>query len=202
MRPRQDPDRSHEAEHEAVHPFDEWRGASGIFIIVNLRGAVADRVHALQDRYDPRLAKFAAPHVTLIGSSGAGPIAPDTPVEQLRETLEPITHETPPLALTFGAPVRFMQTNTIALPLDPHGPLRELHERILRSGLTFARARHAFTPHVTLSLYRTPTPDEVRELLSVRVEEPVEVDHLICSLTEEPYPPKPLLELALGNGRP
>jgi 2'-5' RNA ligase len=201
MRQGQGANGSHEDEHEAVHPFDEWRGASGIFIIVNLRGAVAEQVHALQERYDPRLAKFAAPHITLIGSSGAGPIAADTSLVRLRETLEPITHATPPIALEFGAPVRFMQTNTIALPLDPHGPLRELHERIRRSGLSFAQARHAFTPHVTLSLYRTPTEREVRELLGVRITEPVEVDHVVCSLTEEPYPPRPLLELTLGNGR-
>jgi 2'-5' RNA ligase len=185
---------------EVGHAFDEWRGASGIFILVNLRGEVAAQVHALQERYDPKLAAFAAPHVTLIGSSGAGPIAADTPLDRLRETLEPIARSTAPLALRFGAPVRFLQTNTIALPLDPHGPLRELHERIRRSGLPFARPRHAFTPHVTLSLYRTPAPEEVRDLLRIRITAEVDIDHLVCSLTEEPRPPRTLFELDLGAG--
>lgn len=184
---------------EALHPFDEWRGASGIFILVNLTGSVAEQVRAVQRRFDPRLAHFAPPHLTLIGSSGVGPIAASTPVEQLRRTLEPIARETPPITLELGAPVRFLQTNTFALPIDPHGPLRELHDRIRRSGLTFEPSRHAFTPHVTLSLYRTPTREEARELLSLRVREPVVVDHLVCSLTEQPLPPKPLLELPLGS---
>lgn len=181
------------------HPFDEWRGASGIFILVNLTGAVAEQVRAVQLQYDPRLARFAPPHLTLIGSSGVGPIPASTPVDELRRALEPIARATAPLTLELGSPVRFLQTNTFALPLDPHGPLRELHERIRRSGLTFEPSRHAFTPHVTLSLYRTPTREEVRELLAFRVREPVVVDHLIVSLTEQPLPPRPLMELALGG---
>ena len=94
------------------------------------------------------------PHVTIIGSSGAGPIAPATPISELQARLEPIASSTPPLTLKLGAPVRFMQTEIIVLPLNPHGPLRELHERIRRSGLTYARPRFAFTPHITLSFYR------------------------------------------------
>ena len=86
----------------------------------------------------------------------------------------------------------------LPVELHPHGPLRALHERIKTSGLPLGASRHAFTPHVTLSLYRTPGRDEVRELLAVRVTEPVVVDHLVVSLTEEPYPPRPLFELPLG----
>ena len=133
-----------------------------------------------------------------VGSSGAGPIAADTSREQLRHTLEAVTREAEPMRLVFDPPVRFLQTNTIALPLDPHGPLRALHERIKTSGLPVGRSRHAFTPHVTLSLYRTPDQQEVRELLSLRVNDPVVVDHVVVSLTQEPYPPRPLFELPLG----
>jgi 2'-5' RNA ligase len=183
---------------EHVHPFDEWRGASGIFVLVNLRGPVADRVREIQRRFDPRLAAFAPPHLTLIGSSGAGPISADVPRHELRRMLAAATRESEPMTLAFGAPVRFIQTHTVALPLDPHGPLRALHERIKSSGLPIGRSRHAFTPHVTLSLYRTPERDQLRELLALRVTEPVVVDHITVSLTEEPYPPKLLFELPLG----
>jgi 2'-5' RNA ligase len=148
------------------------------------------------------MANFARPHFTLIGSSGAGPIAADTPIERLHEVLDPIARTTEPLALHFERPVRFMQTNTFTLPLDPHGPLRALHDRIKRSKLTFARSRHAFTPHVTLSHYRTPTEAEVRELLAVRIDEPCVVDHLAVSLTAEPSAPRTLFELELtGSGQ-
>jgi 2'-5' RNA ligase len=175
----------------------EWEEKSGIFILVNLQGELAETIHAIQKRFDPRMANFARPHFTLIGSSGAGPIAADTPIERLHEVLDPIAKTTAPLSLHFERPVRYMQTNTFALPLDPHGPLRALHDRVKRSGLSFARSRHAFTPHVTLSHYRTPTDAEAKELLSVRIDEPFLVDHLVVSLTEVPSKPKTLFELEL-----
>ncbi|NUQ11175.1 MAG: 2'-5' RNA ligase family protein [Gemmatimonadaceae bacterium] len=177
--------------------MNDWRAKSGIFVLVNLAGALAEQVGAIQQRFDPRLAAFAPPHFTLIGSSGAGPIAADTPASTLRAALEPIAGATAPFEMHFGRPVRYMNTNTFALPLDAHGPLRALHDAIRRSGLVFARSRHAFTPHVTLSHYRTPTDEEARELLAVRVTEPLVVDHLVVSLTEEPARPRELLELDL-----
>ena len=73
--------------------------------------------------------------------------------------------------------------------------------QVRRSRLSFARSRHAFTPHVTLSHYRTPTDAEAKELLSVRIDEPFVVDHLVVSLTEEPNKPRKLFELELtGRG--
>jgi 2'-5' RNA ligase len=175
----------------------EWEPKNGIFILVNLQGELADKVHAIQERFDPRMANFARPHFTLIGSSGAGPIDGETSLDRLHEVLDPIAATTAPLALHFDRPVRYMQTNTFALPLDPHGPLRTLHDRIKRSGLSFGRSRHAFTPHVTLSHYRTPTDADARELLAVRIDEPFIVDHLVVSLTQEPDKPKLLFELEL-----
>ena len=179
----------------------EWEARNGIFILVNVQGELADRIHAIQKKFDLRMANFARPHFTLIGSSGAGPIAGGTPNEVLHDVLDPIAQTTAPFSLHFERPVRYMQTNTFALPLDPHGPLRALHDRVKRSKLSFARSRHAFTPHVTLSHYRTPTDAEAKELLSVRVNEPFVVDHLVVSLTDEPNKPRKLFELELtGRG--
>jgi 2'-5' RNA ligase len=178
---------------------EPWRPQSGIFVLVNLQGELATRVHEIQERFDPRLARFAPPHFTLIGSSGVGPIAADTPIDRLRDILEPIARGTEPLSLHFERPVRYMNTNTFALPLDPHGPLRALHERIRTSGLSFAPSRHAFTPHVTLSHYRTPGEEDARQLLALRVSDPFVVDHLHVSLTVEPDPPRELFELELGG---
>ena len=171
--------------------MNDWKPQSGIFILVNLQGDLAERIHAIQQRYDPRMARFARPHFTLIGSSGAGPI--DCRYTRSRDCIRRSTRlrrSTEPITLHFKRPVRYMQTNTFALPLDEHGPLRVLHDRIKRSGLTFARPKFAFTPHVTLSHYRTPTEDEARELLGTIIDEPFVVDHLVVSLTQEPSLPQ------------
>ena len=172
---------------------------NGIFIIAELSGEAGRLVREINERYDPRLARYKAPHVTITGSSGAGPIPASVSVADLKEKLVPITSSTDALSLRFAAPMRFMQSQIIVLPLDPHGPLRVLHDRIATSGLPFQNARFTFSPHCTLSLYPTLTRDSERELLAVRINEPVIIDRLTVYHTMDPQPSKKLLELPLGE---
>ncbi|HEX2723401.1 MAG TPA: 2'-5' RNA ligase family protein, partial [Gemmatimonadaceae bacterium] len=104
--------------------------ANGIFIIAELGEEAGAMIREINQRFDPRLARYKAPHVTLTGSSGAGPIPASVAAGEIRAKLEPITSSTEPMSLRFGPPLRFMQTEIIVLPLDPHGPLRILHDRI------------------------------------------------------------------------
>ncbi len=174
-------------------------GAHGTFILAELGGAAGARIRALQERYDPKLARESPPHVTLAGSSGLGVVPPDVPRARVLELLAPVGAATPPLELRFGPPERFPATNIVVLPLDPHGPIRELHDRIGRCGLPFARAKFTFTPHATLSFYPTLTPAALRELLAVRVREPATIDRLVVSYTRSPQPPLRWGEVALAG---
>lgn len=179
-----------------------WRPGTGIYVVAPLQASLAALVGEVQSRFDPKLARLMPPHITIIGSSGAGPIAPATPVGELRTLIEPIASSTPPLTLRIGHTVRFMQTDIIVLELNPHGPLRELHERIKHSGVTYARPRFAFTPHITLSFYRQLDAAERRALLAFRVDEPVEVTEIECSLSNDPQPARHLLRLPLTGPFP
>lgn len=170
----------------------------GIFILAELPGEAGELVRAWQQKFDPKLARLTPPHVTLVGSSGVGSIPTDTPVARIREALAPIAASTAPMALPFGLPHRFMQTNIVSLPLDPNGPLRTLHERIATSGLPFKRARFQFSPHCTLSFYPTLTPARERELLAVRLEHPARIEALQVYLTRDPQPSKLLFALPLS----
>lgn len=170
---------------------------NGIFIIAEVDGAIGERLHALQLRFDPKLANESPPHVTVLGSSGAGPIAPDTPIATLRAAIEPIAASTPPLALQFGPPVRFLQREIVVLPLDPHGPIRTLHERLKASGLLFGAARYPFTPHCTLSFYPTITPDSLRPMLAARETASWTLHTLRVYHTRDPQPPKLLFDAPL-----
>ena len=114
-----------------------------------------------------------------------GPIVADTTVAELRERLAPIAASTPPITIRLGKPTRFMQTEIVVLPLDPHGPLRTLHERIKTSGLRAAAPRFFYTPHVTLSLYREQPPEMLKQLLALRFDEPVVVGEIEAHLTRE-----------------
>jgi 2'-5' RNA ligase len=179
------------------------RAKSGIFVFAPIGGEVGARIVELQRRFDPRLGALAqAPHVTLAGSSGMGPIAPDTTRDELVERLGPIAETTAPITLRFGRPTRFMQTQIVVLPLDPHGPLRALHERIKTAGFRAARPRFYFTPHVTLNLYRELPQDELYALLAERFDEPVAIDSLEAHLTKDTGESRELGRWRLGEGMP
>ena len=172
---------------------------SGIFIIAELSGSAQRVIRDVNERYDQKLARYKAPHVTITGSSGVGPVPASISVRELREKLEPVTSTTDPIEIAFGAPMRFMQSQIIVLPLDPHGPLRILHDRIATCGLPFQPARFTFSPHCTLSLYPTLTRETERELLSVRITEPTVIDSITVYHTMDPQPAKKLMVLPLGR---
>ena len=171
--------------------------ANGIFIIAEIGGEAGARIREINEQYDPRLARYKAPHVTLTGSSGVGPIPASVSIAELEGKLVPITSSTEPMSLRFGPPLRFMQTEIVVLPLDPHGPLRVLHDRIATSGLPFQQARFTFSPHCTLSLYPTLTRDSASELLAMRIREPVVIDRITVYQTLDPQPSRKLLDLPL-----
>ena len=178
----------------------DWRRPQGIFLIAPILGEAGEQIAELQRRYDPKLATLNRPHLTLVGSSGVGPVLPNTTEAELRAALEPVARSTPPMVLRFGPPTRFMQTNIVSLPLDPHGPLRDLYERIRTSGLRFGATRFAFTPHATLSYFPSLDRRRERELMATRVTAPALLDRIELSLTQDPQPPRKLFELRLEGG--
>lgn len=167
--------------------------------MAELTGPSRNAVLDVQRWADPKLAKDTTPHITLVGSSGVGPIPSDTPVDELRDELTFAVSQTLPFTLKFGRPMRFMQTDIVVLPLDPHGALRALHERIAGRRLRFERARFVFSPHCTLSFFTTLTPAAERKLLRVRVDEPVTIDRVQCYLTVEPVGGRRVLDIPLGG---
>lgn len=176
---------------------------NGIFITTELEGPVAARIRAVQARHDPKLARELPPHLTLIGSSGAGPISPDTPVGVLRNAIEPVAGAAAPLTLTFRPPMRFIGREIVVLPLNPHGELRGLHDALqgaLRAaGIGFETARWPFTPHCTLNFYATLTPVSLNALLAVREPEPWVMHTLMVYHTRDGVSPKLLFSARLGG---
>jgi 2'-5' RNA ligase len=166
--------------------------------MAELSGPVADRIHELQLRFDPRMAAELPPHITLGGSSGMGPFPASTTDEDLQIKLTPVARETLPFDVRFQPPMRFMQSNVVVLPIEPHGAIRALHERIKSSGLLYEPPRFTFTPHCTLSFYPELSRDRLRELLAVRIDDPVTVDSIQAHRAIELRTRK-VLDLPLGR---
>ncbi|MBX3134484.1 MAG: 2'-5' RNA ligase family protein [Gemmatimonadaceae bacterium] len=170
---------------------------SGIFITAELEGELAAQIHALQMEFDPKMARALPPHITLTGSSGAGPLPPELSVAELKAAIIPVTERFAPVTLVFGAPERFIGRNIVSLRLDPHGPLRALHEALKGCGLPFQPARWPFTPHCTLNLYPELTQERLRKMLAVRISEPFTIRRLHVYHTREPQAPRLLFEAPL-----
>jgi 2'-5' RNA ligase len=150
----------------------------GIIVMSELRGELADRLRRLQTRYDPRMAAELPPHITITGSSGMGPISPETTDDELRVALEPIAAATMPFLVQLEPPMQFMQSTVVVMTINPNGPIRALHEQIKASGLSYEQPRFTFTPHLTLSFYPEHSRNRLLELLSFRVNEPVLIDSM------------------------
>lgn len=173
---------------------------SGVFITTELEGELAERIHALQMEFDPKMGRYLPPHITLVGSSGSGPVPPDTPVALMKEKILAVAASTAPITLRFGPPERFVQREIVSLRLDPHGALRALHERLKTCGLPFLPSRYPFTPHCTINLYPTLTAANLRKMLAVREDEPFTVHTLCVYHTREPQPPTLLFKARLEGG--
>jgi len=177
---------------------------NGIFVTAELEGGLATRIRTLQQRWDPKLARELPPHITVVGSSGVGPIAPETPPAVLRAAVEPVARGRTPLELSFGPPMRFIGREIIVLPLSPHGPLRALHEALgealMRAGVRAEVARWPFTPHCTLNFYATLTDESSRALLAVREREPWLLHTLRVYHSRDNMPPRLLFNAPLGGG--
>jgi 2'-5' RNA ligase len=169
----------------------------GIVILAELESPLREEILAIQERFDPKLAKLLPPHVTITGSSGMGPIPARTPLQTLRGALQVVAATTPPMTLALKRPMQFMQSQVVVLPLDPHGPIRELHDRLLTSGLPYEQPRFTFTPHVTLNLFRELSKDELRALLQVRITTPVRVASIAAYRSTSPASVQRVLELPL-----
>jgi 2'-5' RNA ligase len=150
----------------------------GIVVMSELHGAFGDQLREIHQRVDPRMAAELPPHITIAGSSGMGPISPETTDEELRRILEPIASTVVPFIVTVQPPIRFMQSNVVVMLIDPNGPIRALHERIKLSGLSYEQPRFTFTPHVTLSFYPELSRESLRELLRFRYNQPVAIDSI------------------------
>ncbi len=174
----------------------------GIIVMSELHGAVADRLLELQRRYDPRMAAELPPHITITGSSGMGPISPDTTDDELRAALEPVAATTAPFTVLLRPPRQFMQSPVVVMEIDPNGPIRALHEAIKLSGLTYEQPRFTFTPHVTLTFYPTLARERLRDLLRFRIVEPITIDSIQAYRAVDLTRTSKVLDLRLtGGGR-
>jgi hypothetical protein len=141
--------------------------------MAELTGPVAHRLRAIQERYDPRMAAELPPHITLVGSSGMGPIPSTTSLDDLTAALERSRHRRLRSSCVSGqrcASCKAMSSCCRSIPTD-----RSAHSTSgsSRADSHSRRPDFTFTPHCTLSFYPEISRERERELLRVRIDEAV-----------------------------
>lgn len=167
-----------------------------------LHGPIAEELREIQQRFDPRMVAELPPHITISGSSGMGPISPETSDEVLRSALGPVAAQIARFSVRLQPPKRFMQSTVVVMEIDPNGPIRALHERIKMAGLSYEQPRFTFTPHCTLSFYPELSRDRLRELLRIRISEPVTIDSIQAYRAIDLTRTQKVLDLPLGGPTP
>ena len=107
------------------------------------------------------------PHITVIGSNGVGAFSAGQDLTRVRATIERIAAATSPLTVELGAVERFPNSDVFAFRLVDDRGVRELHGRIVDSGLDLEPSPWPFEPHVTV--WPRPTTGDAATIADAKV---------------------------------
>jgi 2'-5' RNA ligase len=170
------------------------------YVVLDVPEPAASQVMAIRKRHRDEFRASLPVEITLIGSSGVGVFDAAQDPKAAFAALDAIAAETAPIQACFGSVLRFPNTDIFVFTLQDESPLRALHERIAKSGLSFTSSPFPFTPHCTLRS-RSPVSDEdVAELLSLQVPESFVLDTMSVYMLR--MPPAVLLYRVELTGRP
>lgn len=142
------------------------------YVVLDIGGPAAIEVMAVRRRHGYDYLGALAVEIAVAGSGGVGSPHADQDPRDLFDALTDIAARTPGFTAHFVEPVRFPGTDIFALQVDDERPFRDLHERIVQSGLRFEASPHPFNPHCTLRQGPPPSDEEVADLLATEIREP------------------------------
>jgi 2'-5' RNA ligase len=140
--------------------------------------------------------------VTLVGSSGVGCFQTDQEAADVFAVLDAIAASTAPITTTLSNVIRFPDTDIFAFQFTDETGLRQLHQRIVESGLRFQENRWPYGPHCTLRSRSPVTAEEASAITAERIEEPFVLDQLsVYHLDDDPCGTLPVLCHLLHRAR-
>jgi 2'-5' RNA ligase len=125
------------------------RGDYRIFIGAFPDGVLTEQIQIIREKYDPKTAVIAPPHVTLVGSYWrTGPPTAENETELINR-LESMLGKIKPFELVFGG-IRTFGSRVVYLGVKPSDDLLKVRATLLRLA---GRDKHRrFTPHLTLAM--------------------------------------------------
>lgn len=137
---------------------------SATYIVLNIQGAMAERIRSIRARFDPERSALPA-EITVTGSSGLGHLVPGQAMNDVIAEIDRIAGRFSPFTASFDKVERFPDTDIYYLTVSDPAPFRTIHKAFADSAIRFQPSLYPFHPHCTLKLRSTPSDPELLELL-------------------------------------
>lgn len=155
------------------------------YIVLELPGPIANIIHNIRTGQGDDFQASMPAEITIVGSSGVGPIAHDQDPEEFFTAINEIAASTPPFTVSFDKVHRFPGTDIVVMKLKDETLVRSLHQKFVESGIKFQDTNFAYEPHCTLRSKSPLTDQEMEELSKLKIEG----DFILQTLSVYAMPP-------------
>jgi 2'-5' RNA ligase len=140
------------------------------YIVLDLPKSIASTIHKIRAEQGDDFQASMPNEITVVGSSGVGPIAQDQDPDEFFKIIDEIAATTPPITVSFDKVHRFPGTDTVVMKLKNETLIQSLHQRFVESGIKFQDIDFAYEPHCTLRSKSPLTDQEMEELSKLKIE--------------------------------
>ncbi len=140
------------------------------YIVLELPEPTANTIHKIRAEQGDNFQASMPNEITIVGSSGVGPIAQDQDPDELFKVIDIIAASTPPITVSFDKVHRFPGTDIVVIKLKDETLVRSLHQRFVESGIKFQDTDFVYEPHCTLRSKSPLTNHEMEELSRLKIE--------------------------------
>jgi 2'-5' RNA ligase len=123
---------------------------SYLYVCCNISGEAANHIQSLRNKYDSFTAQLPV-EITIIGSSGIGPILKNEPAEIIKYEFIRAASGVQSFGFTFQEIDNFQSTMVYYLKPNNREYFDELHNNFKKMKLVFAPNKFPYNPHCTIS---------------------------------------------------
>lgn len=140
------------------------------YIVLELPEPIASMIHKIRLEQGDEFQASMPEEITIVGSSGVGPIAKDQDPDELFKAIDEIAASTSPITVSFDKAHRFPGTDIVVMKLKDDTLVRSLHQRFIDSGVKFQNSDFPYQPHCTIRSKSPLTDQEMEELSKLKIE--------------------------------
>lgn len=134
------------------------------FIVAEIPEPVRSEIQSIRDFFATPTATLPV-EITLLGSSGIGPIQAGVPVKVIEEQIERLCSTVSPWKVSFSEIRVFPNTSIAYLAPSDRSGFDFLHNLCRESKLPAYPSRFPYNPHCTLRAGEALTPDQLADIL-------------------------------------